>query len=121
MEIKGAQKPYYYSRQEDDRECPLQEVLGFFPQQPTHVGGYRHAVVGQFHYEGNSSAPEESLAEEECRQDASEHAQDVEAHGYQSHVVGEECQGKESIYGNLGRAGHEGCEQDGESAVSFAG
>ena len=118
-QVESLKEPDEDGCHEDNGEGLLQEVLRLIPHQHKDALGGREAVVGQLHDEGDGLAAVDSAAHDQRADDAHHHAANVQRDHHQRPVVREESHGEDRVDRDLGRAAHEGGEQDGHLAVAL--
>ena len=121
MEVKGLQKPDDDGGHEDYRESPLEEVFCLVPEEPSHVLGPGEPVVGQLHDKGHRFAPEGRPFHQESHQDPQRDSQHIQPNHHQSAPPREEGGCEKAVDGELGRAAHEGRQQDCHLPVPLRG
>ena len=107
---------------EDDGEGLLHKALGLFPDQLAHALGAGQAVVGQLHDKGHGLPGKGGVLEDQGVDHAAENAQGVQPnHRHRLPGPGEEGGDQHGINRQLGRAAHEGGQQNGHLPVPLAG
>ena len=119
--VKGLEEPDDDGGHEDDGEGSGQKILGLVPAQLPHAFGGGEAVVGQLHDEGHGVALVDCGAQHLGRHDAHQDTQDVQPDHHQGGMIREKGGGKHAVDGDLGRAAHEGRQQDGHPSVPLRG